>query len=323
VALAAAHAWLHHSVPGQRFLLTIADPDYPTRLLELPGAPLVLFGEGRRALLDTKCLAIVGSRVASRQGREHAQGFARELCRAGTTIVSGMARGIDAAAHAGALDAGGATIAVLGTGPDIVYPRGHQELHARIVREGLVLSEFPPGTAPLPHHFPRRNRIIAGLCLGVLIVEAALRSGSLLTARLCADAGREVFALPGSIHAPLARGCHELIRQGASLVESPGEILQALGLAQPGTPSAARAGGPSAARPATASDRVLDALGHDPADFDTLALRSGLAAGALAALLLELEFAGRVEHLGGNRYQRMTATIARTGCPGYRGFDHV
>lgn len=295
----------------QRFLLTWADADYPQALLATPDAPPVLFGMGERALLRTPMLAIVGARSSTRQGEATATAFAQSLAQAGLTIVSGLARGIDAAAHEGALAARAAgarasTVAVLGTGVDVVYPRAHLALAERISAQGLLLSEHPLGTPPLAHHFPRRNRIIAGLARGILVVEAALRSGSLITARLGGELGREVFAIPGSIHSPLARGAHRLIRDGAKLVESAQDILEELQLSAADGPSAQC--DPVAAPEAieTEAKRLLDALGHDPTDIDALSERTGMETGALVAALFELEMAQCIERLPGNRYQRLS-----------------
>jgi DNA processing protein len=281
-------------------LISLADSEYPQQLLATVDPPPVLFAFGRRELLNRPALAIVGSRNATQQGMANAEAFADALARAGLTIVSGLALGIDAAAHRGALAADGdaGTIAVVGTGVDVVYPAGNRALTQRVRAEGLVISEFPPGTPAIAHNFPRRNRIIAGLARGVLVVEAALRSGSLITARLAADAGREVFAVPGSIHSPLAKGCHRLIREGAKLVESAHDVAEELGLERHSpAPDTAREPGPHA--------DLLALLGHDPVDLDTLSQRTRRDAADLAAALLELELAQDVERLPGNRYQRL------------------
>lgn len=281
-------------------LVTLADADYPRLLLETSDPPAVLFAVGRRELLSRPSLAIVGSRNATQQGVANAEAFAGALARSGLTIVSGLALGIDAAAHRGALDADSdaGTIAVVGTGVDVVYPASNRALTQRVREEGLVVSEFPLRTPAIAHNFPRRNRIIAGLARGVLVVEAALRSGSLITARLAADAGRDVFAIPGSIHSPLAKGCHRLIRDGAKLVESAHDIAGDLGLERTSqAPPEVIAPGPNA--------ELLALIGHDPVDLDTLATRSGRDAGSLSAALLELELAQDVERLPGNRYQRL------------------
>jgi DNA processing protein len=299
-AVRAAERWLE--LDPSHALVTLADGDYPPLLLATVDPPPVLFAVGRRELLRRPALAIVGSRNATQQGAANAEAFAQHLARAGLTIVSGMALGIDAAAHRGALKAldegaEASTIAVLGTGVDVVYPASNRPLHEAIGSRGLLLSEFALGTPAIAHNFPRRNRIISGLARGVLVVEAALRSGSLITARLAADSGREVFALPGSIHSPTARGCHRLIKDGAKLVESAQDILDELRIEAVG-------GDSRAPRPAT-HEALLAALGFDPVDLDTLAVRTGRDAGSLSAELLELELAQDIERLPGNRYQRL------------------
>jgi len=312
VRLAADLAWL--AEPGHR-LLRCTEADFPPLLETIPQPPAALFVAGDAGLLLHPQVAIVGARGASPAGLEHARRFARALALAGFTVTSGMADGIDGAAHAAALDAGCATVAVVGTGPDRVYPRKHHALAQRIAAQGAVVSEFPPGTAARADHFPRRNRLISGLALGTVVVEAGLQSGSLITARLAGEQGREVFALPGSIANPLARGCHRLIRDGARLVEEPAEVIEALApaaralgvelaerLARPDAPSPARDGG---WRDDPDYRRLLDALGHDPATLDELVRRSGLAAAALSSMLLMLELEGRVAGLPGNRYQCM------------------
>ena len=308
-ALARSQDWL--DAAPRRFLLSLADADFPKPLLDLADPPVVLFAEGRRELLGEPALAIVGSRSATRQGTANAAAFAEHLCRAGLCIVSGMAEGIDAAAHRGALSAGGQTIAVLGTGIDIVYPAGNRALAGELAREGLMLSEYPAGTPPRGRHFPRRNRLIAALSRGVLVVEAAVHSGSLITARIAAELGREVFAIPGSIHSPLARGCHRLIRDGAKLVESAQDVAEELRLVPPGArpPMRAAASPPAAAAQEGTqcgdADAVLAALGHDPIDMDALVQRTGTDAGRMAARLLQLELDGAIERLPGNRFQRL------------------
>jgi len=308
-AVASAEQWL--AAATHRSLVTLADADYPGGLLECPDPPPVLFAWGQREALGRPSLAIVGSRSCTQQGRETAEAFAYALAHAGLTIVSGLAVGIDAAAHRGALraaDAGAAatTIAVLGTGIDVIYPSGHHALTDAIRTRGLLLSEFAPGTPALAHNFPRRNRIIAGLTRGVLVVEAALRSGSLITARLAAELGREVLAIPGSIHSPTARGCHRLIKDGAKLVESAQDVLSELRLpaGMPTDIAAAVATGGGAVLSETQRE-VLDVLGHDPVDLDTLVVRCARDAGAVSAALFELELAQHVERLPGNRYQRL------------------
>jgi len=310
--LAADLAWL--AGPGHR-LLRCTEADFPPLLETIPQPPAALFVAGDAGLLLRPQVAIVGARGAGPAGLDHARSFARALALAGFTVTSGMAEGVDGAAHEAALDAGAATIAVVGTGPDRVYPRKHHALAQRIAAQGALVSEFPPGTAARADHFPRRNRIIAGLALGTVVVEAGLQSGSLITARLAGEQGREVFALPGSIANPLARGCHRLIRDGARLVEEPTEVAEALApaaralgvelaerLSRPDAPLQARDGG---WRDDPDYRRLLEALGHDPATLDALVQRSGLAPAALSSMLLMLELEGRVAGLAGNRYQRL------------------
>jgi DNA processing protein len=292
-AIEATRSW---SVQPGNHVVTLADASYPTALLEIPDPPVVLFAKGRLELLRSTAVAIVGSRNATPQGINTARAFAQALSDAGLTVVSGLALGIDAAAHEGGLEGSSSTIAVTGTGLDIVYPARNRALAHRIAEEGLLLSEFPLGTGAIAHNFPRRNRLISGLSRGVLVVEAAVKSGSLTTARFGADQGREVFAIPGSIHSPLARGCHALIKQGAKLVESAQDVLEELHLAVP-----------ARERPAAPpeDDPLLAQLGHDPCDVDTLAARSGLAVDVLTARLLELELEGKIASLPGGRYQRL------------------
>jgi DNA processing protein len=304
-ALSAADAtehWLAASTANA--LLTLADRDYPQALLTTADPPVVLFAIGRLELLSRPAIAIVGSRNATQQGVANAEGFASALARSGVTVVSGLALGIDAAAHRGALaaESDASTIAVVGTGVDVVYPSSHRALTQDIRNRGVVLSEFPLRTPAIAHNFPRRNRIIAGIARGVLVVEAALRSGSLITARLAAEAGREVFAIPGSIHSPLAKGCHRLIREGAKLAESAQDVLEDLGVQAPAArPHRAASGTDISA----VDDPLLALIGHDPVDLDTIAKRSGRAASELSASLLELELAQHIERLPGNRYQRL------------------
>lgn len=306
--LAATLAW--RSAAPNRQVLVVGDPAYPQPLLHSPDPPLLLYLLGNAALLSSPCLAIVGSRKPTAQGRDHARRFAHDLAAQGWTIVSGMAIGVDGAAHEGALDAGGRTIAVVGTGIDRVYPPSHRTLAHRIADSGLIVSEFCLGTPPLAHTFPQRNRIIAGLSRGTLVVEAALRSGSLITARLASEAGRDVLAIPGSILAPQSAGCHALIRQGAALVESPERVAEELGAL---TAATGKAGAPApapveppAAAVATAppDDPVLVALGHDPQTLDALIDRCGWPAHSLSAHLLTLELDGLVARLPGGLYQR-------------------
>jgi len=290
--------------PGQ-YILTLADPGYPKALLEITDPPTLLYVRGRPELLQHPALAIVGSRNATPQGEGNARTFAAALAAEGLTIVSGLALGIDAAAHRGALDAGGTTIAVIGTGADRLYPARNRELALGIAEAGAIVSEFPLGTPAAAANFPRRNRLISGLSRGVLVVEAAVGSGSLITARLAADQGRDVFAIPGSIHSPQARGCHYLIRQGAKLVETAADVLEELGEVT-NLRSQITETPDSSAPPADAeTGRLLQAAGFDPVTFDELAVRSGLTADALSVILLRLELDGRVASLPGGRYQRL------------------
>ncbi len=292
-----AQAWL--AEPGHD-LLVLGDADYPAQLLATADPPLLLWLQGRRELLATPSLAIVGSRNPTAQGGDNARAFARALAQAGYTIVSGLALGVDAAAHEGALDAGGATIAVVGTGLDQVYPRRNAGLAARLLAAGgLIVSEYSLGMPVMQANFPKRNRIIAGLSRGCLVVEAAVQSGSLITARLAAEAGREVFAIPGSIHSPQARGCHALIRQGAKLVESAEDVLEEL--PPLGIPAAAA---PEAIETPHEQQALLDAMGFDPVSLDALMARSGWPAAELSGLLLELELDGHVARLAGQLFQR-------------------
>lgn len=292
--------------PG-RHILTLADPTYPQSLLTVSDPPLLLYVTGKVEFLNGSALAIVGARNATPGGQDNAKAFARHLAGHGWRVISGLAQGIDAAAHEGALEAGIAgagTVAVMGTGIDRIYPAQHRELAHRIAAHGALVSELPLGTGALPHHFPRRNRLVAGLCQGVLVVEAAKQSGSLIRARLAAENGREVFAIPGSIHSPLSRGCHALIRQGAKLVETAQDITDELGGSLPSK------------RPATTSltndDAVkqdehplLHALGHDPLPLEVLQARTGLETAVLKAQLLELELNGLLTRLEGGRFQRL------------------
>lgn len=318
--LAATRQWLDGAAPGQAHaLLPLGHPRYPHPLLQTEDPPLLLFVQGSARCMPAgrpwfpfpQSLAMVGSRNPTAQGLANARAMAQALADAGLCIVSGLAQGIDAAAHEGALrsapTAGGATpltIAVVGTGLDQVYPRRHAALAHEIAGHGLIVSEYPLGSEPLPAHFPQRNRIIAGLSQGTLVVEAALRSGSLITARLASEQGREVFAIPGSIHAPQARGCHALLRQGAKLVETAQDVLDELqGMAAALPLRAAAAVSP--AEPED-GDATLRALAHDPLALDELMDRTGMDAAGLQARLLELELDGRVERLPGGLYQRLS-----------------
>lgn len=282
-------------------ILTLGDPDYPACLLQTADPPLLLYLRGRRELLGAAAIAIVGSRNPTPQGSDNARAFAQALAQAGLCIVSGLALGVDAAAHEGALKAGGRTIAVVGTGLEQNYPRRNHALAERIAIEGLLVSEYSLGTPVLGPNFPRRNRLIAGLSQGCLVVEAAVQSGSLITARLAVEAGREVFAIPGSIHSPQAKGCHALIRQGAKLVESAEHVLEEL-RPMSATPPAADA--PTEAVLPAPQQRVLEAMGFDPISLDTLMARGGWDAADLSAQLLELELDGQVGRLAGQLFQR-------------------
>jgi DNA processing protein len=300
---AATSAWLNAAGSESRAVIALGDPRYPQALLQAADPPLMLYAQGRFDLLNATSIAVVGSRNPTAQGLDNARAFAAHLSRAGFVIVSGLALGIDGAAHEGALEGGGGTIAVVGTGLDSVYPARHRALAQRILANGgLIVSEFSIGTPALPPHFPIRNRIIAGLSRGTLVVEAAVQSGSLITARLAADNGRDVFAIPGSIHSPQARGCHVLIKQGAKLVDAAADILEEYATA----PVVRGVAQSSDAEPsATKADPLLSALGFDPIGLDTLVERTGMAASELAARLLELELAGRVARLPGQMFQRL------------------
>lgn len=301
-------AWLESpqspDVPG-RHLLTLADSAYPQALLTIPDPPLLLYALGRPALLQRPAVAVVGSRNASRQGLLHAEQFAEAFSRAGMPVVSGMALGIDSAAHEGGLRGSGSTVAVIGTGIDLTYPARNRILAGRIARDGCIVSEYALGTPPLSMNFPRRNRIISGLSRAVLVVEAALYSGSLITARVAADQGRDVFAIPGSVHSPLSKGCHALIKQGAKLVESVQDALEELtgSIGPAGDGHAVDGGGARAATDAGCI--LLDQMGYDPVTLDQLALRSGCSAAPLQQTLLMLELDGSVELLPGGGYRRM------------------
>lgn len=343
-AIETTQDWLRHA---DRHIVTLADPTYPPALLTLPDPPLLLYVRGHLPALQRAALAIVGARSATADGLDNARAFARTLAGSGWCVVSGLAQGIDAAAHGGAIEAGpqaAGTIAVMGTGVDLVYPARHRKLADAIAAHGALISELPLGSGPRKHHFPRRNRLIAGLSQGVLVVEAAVQSGSLITARLAADANREVFAIPGSIHSPLARGCHALIRQGAKLVETAEDILEELrapdlfgrknSLADTrrtriveigedtvihGDEEDGEGNGDGGSRTAQSvaarvkaqtraradqADPLLAALGFDPVSIETLAARTGLDAASLSARLVTLELAGDVHALTGDRYQR-------------------
>ena len=342
LANSSANAQRSSNRPVQRRIVTLGDPAYPSSLLEMADPPVLLYAMGQVECLQQpqSRIAMVGSRNPTPQGASNARAFGKAFAEMGWTVVSGLALGVDGAAHEGALQAtlpepvgagGLATIAVVGTGLDRVYPRQHHDLAHRIVQHGVILSESPLGTPPLSHHFPKRNRIIAGLSHGVLVVEAALQSGSLITARLAGEQGKEVFAIPGSIHAPQSRGCHALIKQGAKLVESAHDVLEELRAVLPAgrqmavsniaeksmahiDPSAAAdadsavdaADDPTAPTvPGDTAAVLLQALGHDPVGLDALLARTGLDAATLQAKLLELELMGMVGRLPGGLFQRI------------------
>lgn len=335
--LDAVIAW--RELPGNQ-LVMLDDPAYPPALLTMPDPPPLLYIKGRLDLLHGRAVALVGSRSATPQGVEDAERFARALSAAGVTVVSGLALGIDGAAHRGALESVGSTVAVIGTGADLVYPAAHHALARQIAAQGAILSEWPLGTPARAAHFPQRNRLIAGLVSGVVIVEAAMRSGSLITARLANEMGRDIFALPGSIHAPMSRGCHRIIKQGAKLVETPDEVLEELGFEKRPAPragsgrtratiafqattetkrglGATTAGADETASPAVTTivppappalgaqaQRLLAALGHSPATLEILATRTEMEDTLLQTTLLQLELAGQVAMLPGGRFMR-------------------
>jgi DNA processing protein len=285
------------------YLITLADANYPKPLLEIDNPPPILYAYGNLEVLNQHGIAIVGSRHATPQGEKNAEDFAQNLCDQGLCIISGMALGIDGAAHRGALKSHGHTIAVVGTGLDIVYPAKHRELAHRIAEHGLLISEFPLGTPSKAQNFPRRNRIISGLSLGCLVVEANIESGSLITARLAAEQGREVFAIPGSIHSPVSKGCHQLIKQGAKLVESTSDIMEELKnmlseISPNGSIALSGQSGPE-------TNPLLVSMGFDPVSFDTLLSLSGLTTDRLSAMLMMLELEGKITNINGGKYQRL------------------
>ena len=291
-------------------IVLCTDPAYPPLLRQTAGAPTALYVQGAAGLLAAPQLAMVGSRSPTPSGCSTAREFAAYFARAGLTVTSGLALGIDAACHEGALQGGGMTLAVLGSGLDRMYPAEHQRLAERIRAQGALLTEFPPGTAPTRENFPRRNRVIAGLALGVLVVEAARQSGSLITARLAGEAGREVFAIPGSIHSPLSHGCHQLIKAGAKLVEQADDVLTELKFSVPKEAlTEARAATAAPSESGRELDKeyemLLDALGFEPATIDSLVARTELATESIASMLLILELEGRVAALPGGRYGRI------------------
>ena len=284
-------------------LVTLADEAYPRRLLEIDSPPVIFYALGNLQWLHHPSIAIVGSRNATPQGEKNAEDFAQSLCDQGLCVVSGMALGIDGASHRGALKSNGATIAVVGTGLDIVYPSRHRDLAHQIAERGLIVSEFSLGTPSKAQNFPRRNRIISGLSLGCLVVEANVDSGSLITARLAAEQGREVFAIPGSIHSPVSKGCHQLIKQGAKLAESTADIIEELKNTLPELSpigSLAHSG-----QTATKPNIVLASMGFDAIGFDALLSSSGLTTEALSAMLMMLELEGKITIINGGKYQRL------------------
>ena len=294
-----ALAWLQRE--PDHHLLTWAHPSYPKALLESGDAPLVIYAKGRIELLSRRAIAMVGSRNCSQGGADTAEAFAQAFAERGVTVVSGMALGIDAASHVGALRAKGndcgSTIAVIGTGIDRVYPARNKVLAHSIAEQGLMLSEYPMGTPPLPANFPKRNRIISGLSMGVLVVEASMASGSLITARFAGEQGREVFAIPGSIHSTFHKGCHHLIKQGAKLVETANDVLEELRF-ETVTQSV------EAVSENSAATGLLKFMEHTPIDVDTLVARSTLAVEQVVTELTMLELDGRIEQLPGGRWQR-------------------
>ena len=281
-------------------IVSLADEHYPKLLLEISDPPVILYVKGDVTLLNRPTLAIVGSRNPTHQGIANAVAFGREISDAGLTIVSGLALGIDAAAHKGGLAGKSSSIAVMGTGLDIVYPARNRELAHEIALRGAIVSEFPLATPAVATNFPRRNRVISGFSRGCLVVEANVQSGSLITARCAIDQGREVFAIPGSIHSPQSRGCHLLIKQGAKLVETSLDILEELGLQPAGTTKA-----PNVTMDDPVHRRLLESLGYDPVDLDSLCVRAGLAPENASAMLLELELSGNVKRLPGGKFQRV------------------
>ena len=298
--VAEAMAW---SESADQHIVTLADSEYPRALLEIADPPTVLYVRGRVELLNRPALSIVGSRNPTPQGIQNAESFAAALAGAGLSIASGLALGIDAAAHRGALAAKGDTIAFVGTGIDRVYPARNRDLALEIGSKGCIVSEFPLGTPVMAANFPRRNRLISGVARGVLVVEAAVESGSLITARLAAEQGREVFAIPGSIHSPQARGCHKLIKQGAKLVETAEDVLEELRWSEPLAVGSVRQD--SENRPPLESNSLLSLIGFDPCSVDELAARSAMSADSLTIELLHLELEGRVGRLPGGLFQRL------------------
>lgn len=293
-------SWLEKD---QNHIITLGDANYPKQLLEISNPPAMLYATGNLSCLQQTGIAIVGSRNATVQGEKNAAHFALDLNRNGLCVVSGMALGIDGAAHRGAIQGNGQTIAVVGTGLDIVYPAKHRELAHQIAARGLIISEFPIGTPSKPQNFPQRNRIISGLSIGCLVVEANIGSGSLITAKLAAEQGREVFAIPGSIHSPVSKGCHQLIKQGAKLVESSKDILEELNNTLPNISPIGPTTQVGTNNPET--NTLLDLMGYDAMHFDRLASLSGLTPEALSSMLILLELEGKIAVLPGGQYQRL------------------
>jgi DNA processing protein len=312
--------WLN--VSDQHHLLTFEDPRYPQLLKEIPLSPPLLYVHGNADLLNDPQLAIVGSRNPTQGGKNNTYEFSRHLAAAGLCITSGMALGVDGIAHKGALDVDGITIAVIATGIDRVYPARHRDLAHRIVAKGAIITELPIGVSPLARNFPRRNRIISGISLGTLVVEAAVRSGSLISARYASEQGREVFAIPGSIHNPLSRGCHQLIRQGAKLIETADHILEELApqleqsllnITNSETDNeqlhAENNSDTSSLKLTDADQRlVLETMGYDPISIDQLVIQTGLTAEALSSILLLLELSGFIAASGRGNYTRIKET---------------
>jgi len=292
-------SWLEDS---NNHIVTLADEDYPKALLNIPDPPILLYIKGRLTLLNSTAVAIVGSRNATPQGNKNAEAFARTLSDSGLCIISGMAHGIDAAAHRGALNGRGSSIAVIGTGMDKVYPAANRDLAHTLAQQGTLISEFPLGTPPLAANFPRRNRLISGMSIGCLVVEASLQSGSLITARLAVEQGKDVFAIPGSIHAPQSKGTHALLKQGAKLVESAQDVLEELSAQLPAIDSGVIV---LSTETPNNNQALLDQIGFEPVDIDTLSARCGLTIAELSAMLLSFELEGRISTLPGGLYQRL------------------
>ncbi len=298
--------WLQK--PG-RTIVDQASDDFPELLRQIPGPPKRLYVAGNLDALHMPSLAIVGSRNPTRGGLQNAYEFSKHLSRSGFSIVSGLALGVDTAAHEGALDGGGMTVAFLGHGIDSIYPSANRELARRILARGAICSEFPLGSVPRPEHFPQRNRLISGLSLGTLVVEAAKRSGSLISARLAAEQGREIFAIPGSIHNPLAKGCHQLIKQGAKLVESADDIVSELGPVAAHMLQSADDSTPVETSGVEHDDEyhtLLNIVDFDPATLDELSNQSGLTIDQVSSMLLILELEGKIEAHAGGRYSKIT-----------------